>query len=357
MLINRIKASHILTQSSAKNCDEIHPAGGNEKEKSSVYLCTMKAMNPLYPQYRQPDNARRRAPRQAYPGAPSPQPRYPAPEQYPLPARHPAADRHKRLGRITLAARSLERNPWLLFLIVTALFSIILLPIFLLGGTYLVYLLSGRVFPGVTAGPITGSDLTQAQLAQKLDETWNHQKTITLTDGVHAMPVTPLDVGLWIDPHATAARAAEIGRGANALNEILWIIRFGGLSVEPVVVFSPEAARAGLQRLAAQIDQPAQNAALRFENGQWVAIPGKNGSSINVDQTLQRIAANPSETIASGRLTLVIQPVAPQVNDLTPALERLRSALDQPFNLQAYDPITGEMIAIDIPREIGRAHV
>lgn len=304
-------------------------------------------MNPLYPQYRQPHNARRRVPGPAYP-----QPRHPAPGQYPAPGRHPAAVWHKRLDRITWTARSLERNPWPLFLAITALFSIILLPVFLLGGTYLIYLLSGRIFPGIAAGPITGSDLTQAEMAEKIDGMWNRQKTLSLTDGVHAMPVAPLDVGLWVDPQATAARVMEIGRGADALNEILWVLRFGGLSVEPVVVFNAEASRAGLQRLAAQIDQPAQNAALRFENSQWVAISGKNGSSINVDQTLQRIAANPGEIIASGRLTLVIQPVAPQVNDLTPALERLRSALDQPFNLQAYDPITDEMIAIDIPREI-----
>jgi lipoprotein-anchoring transpeptidase ErfK/SrfK len=248
--------------------------------------------------------------------------------------------------------RSLSRNPWLLFLAVTMFFSAILLPIFLLGGTYLVYLLSGRVFPGVTAGPITGGDLTQAEMAEKIDGMWNRQKTLSLTDGVHAMPVAPLDVGLWVDPQATSARAMEIGRGPGALNEIFWMLRFGGLSVEPVVVFSPEAARAGLQRLAAQIDQPAQNAALHFGNGQWVAVPGKNGSSINIDQTLQRIAADPGGILTGGRLTLVIQPVAPQVSDLTPALARLRGALDQPLNLQAYDPITDETIAIDVPREI-----
>ncbi len=314
-------------------------------------------MNYPTPNYPPPKNARAKHPGVPYPRPPYPRAQAPTarPNTNPAWNRQPGVPGYARgnpqRGYAPSLARS-ARSPWLLFLAIAGLLSLALLPVVVLGGTYTVYWLSGRVFPGVTAGPIAGGDLTQAELAQKLDDQWNHQKTLALSDGTHALPVSPMDVGLWVDPKATAARAFEMGRGAHALNEILWLFRFGSVSVDPVVVYNGDVARSGLQRLAAQIDQPAQNAALRFENGQWVAVPGQNGSSVNIEQTLQRIAAHPGEIVSSGLLPLAMQPVAPQVNDLTPALGRLSSALEQPFKLQAYDPVTDETLAIDVSRDV-----
>jgi LysM repeat protein len=290
----------------------------------------MKAMNYPYPRYQRPKNAdpRNPRPRAGYPSARVPQ---------------PAARRSNLLG-IPVNIHS----PWFLFLIVTALVSLALLPVFMLGGTYTIYMLSGHIFPGVTAGPVAAGDLPPAELAQALDMHWNRQRTLTLTDGKQTWQVTPVEVGLWVNPQATAARAFAVGRGSNAFGQLIWLIRFGKINVEPVIVYSPEAARAGLERLSAQINQPAQNATLRQENGQWVAVPGQNGSNMMIDETLRRIAANPSGVLTSGRLPLATQPVAPQISDLTPVLDRMRSALEKPLKMQAYDPISNEWQNIDI---------
>jgi lipoprotein-anchoring transpeptidase ErfK/SrfK len=232
------------------------------------------------------------------------------------------------------------------------LFSLALLPVFLIGGTYLIYMVSGRIFPGVHTGHISAGNQTQAELALALDTRWNHQKTLTLTDGKHAWPVTPVEVGLWVDSQATAERAFAVGRGSQVFGELAWLFRFGKIDIEPVIAYNPQAARPGLERLAAQINQPAQNATLREENGQWMAVPGQNGSSVNIDETLRRIATDPAKILTSGLLPVVTQPVAPQVNDLTPVLDRLRSALQQPLKLQAYDPVTNETIDIPVPQNV-----
>ena len=62
-------------------------------------------------------------------------------------------------------------------------------------------------------------------------------------------------------------------------------------------------------------------------------------------------AQQPEKVLASGSLQVVTQPVAPRVNDLTPVLSRLRSMLDRPLTLQAYDPITDERLEWSVPRE------
>jgi lipoprotein-anchoring transpeptidase ErfK/SrfK len=284
-----------------------------------VYPGTMKIMSPSYPRY-----------------APS----------RPAPYRRLAARR-----------RPSGWSFWLLFLALAGLVSILLLPISLLAGIFAFSTLTERVYPGVSAGWLPAGNLTRAELADKLDVEWNRQPRITLTDGAHTWPAAPADLGLWIDPQATAERAYAIGRGPNWLQEILWLARFREMPVEPVLAFDPNAARAGLQRLGAQINTPALNASLRFENGAWVSVPGQNGSTIDVETALRHLAENPRAVASSGFLPVPMLTVVPSVADLTPALERLRGALDNPLRLRAYDPILDETIEWSVPRETFAAWV
>jgi lipoprotein-anchoring transpeptidase ErfK/SrfK len=231
------------------------------------------------------------------------------------------------------------------------LFSLVLLPFLVFGGTYSYYMVTGRTFPGLTVEGLQAGGLTRAELARKLDTEWNRQQRLVLTDGVQSWPAAPIDVGIWIDAEETAERVYQFGRGSESIQQVLWLARFRQYEIDPLVRFNQEAARAGLERLAAQVDQPAQNAALRYEDGDWVAIPGQSGRTINIERTAAQIAVNPEIIFENGFVPVVMRPVAPQIIDLTPALEALRASLDNPLRLRAYDPVQDEMMEWNVPRE------
>jgi LysM repeat protein len=90
---------------------------------------------------------------------------------------------------------------------------------------------------------------------------------------------------------------------------------------------------------------------LKFQDGKWQAVPGQNGSTLDIDATLAQISANPSLVMTSGYVTLKMSPVAPQVTDLSPALDKLNGLLDNPLKLNVYDPISGQTIKSTIPPE------
>jgi lipoprotein-anchoring transpeptidase ErfK/SrfK len=235
--------------------------------------------------------------------------------------------------------------------ILLVVFILLLLPVGILAGAYAAFHASDLIFPGVQVGQTKTGGLERDQMANRLDMEWNRQSRIVLTDGINFWQVTPGDLGLWIDPQATTERAYEVGRGQNALQEIAWLVRFGAWKIDPVVVFDPNAAKVGLERFAAQVYEPAENASLLFENGAWVVTPSKTGVQLDIVETYRGIASNPQAIIAGGYAPVMFMAVPPQVADLTPIQETLQSQLEKPLRIQAYDPITDETIEWRVPRE------
>jgi LysM repeat protein len=231
------------------------------------------------------------------------------------------------------------------------LFSLILVPLLLFGVFYSYFMFTDRTFPGVTVGGMDAGSLTRAELENKLDTEWNRQQRIVMTDGEHSWPAAPVELGVWVDTKQTASQAHQFGRGEDAFQQVLWLLRFGEHAVDPVVRFDPNVAQAGLERLASRVNVPAQNAALRFENGEWVAVPGQKGKALNMELTLLQITPNPTKVLENGYLPVVMRAVQPEVSDLSPVLDRLRVSLDNPLTVRAYDPIIDEWIEWRVPRE------
>lgn len=287
----------------------------------------MSTIRPSYPSYQQ------RGRRLVYGPAPA---RYPYRWPYPVQVR-----------RVPL-----RRTPaWTLIPAAAANLALVILPALFMLAVYVMFVLSGRVLPGVRVGQIYAGGQTPEQLAQILAASWDGERTLLLTDGDRSWPVSSGEVGLGIDAQATAANAFEIGRGLGSLGDTLWVLRFGEINVDPVIAFDPLAAEAGLNRLAGEINQPARNAELRLENGQWSAIPGQNGSSLDIHETMRLIALDPAGVLERRYLPVVTRPVIPRINDLTPVIDRLRAAVQQPLVVQAYDPVTDEYIPVPIPPE------
>lgn len=255
-------------------------------------------------------------------------------------------------GQSRPAPRRPFRAQWLAFFMLTGLFVLLFLPVMLLAGVYGLHMVTGRILPTLQVGVTPVGGLTRAEAEEKLNAAWNSDKQLVVSDGQRVWKAAPIELGLWTDPQASIEQAYQVGRGPDGLRDVFFLLTGGDASLSPHVIFNLDVGRAGLERLASQVDLPAYNATLRFENGQWVALPGQNGLSLNIPATLEQVAAQPQAIIASGYLPLVTQGVAPRVTDASPLLGRLQSALDQPVRIVAYDPISDESITWTVPREV-----
>ncbi len=224
------------------------------------------------------------------------------------------------------------------------------IPAALVLGLLAVFEAAHLVLPGVfVAGQPVGSQ-SLAQLQSQLDTTWNVQATLTLSDGQRRWAARPMEYGLYLDPAATAAAAYAAGR-ANALEELSQILLRQPRSVEPVVVFNPARARAGLEQIAKELYRAPRDAQLQFAGGQWSATPGQPGQALNLAATLAQIQESPWRTLLSGQIQLLVTPLAPQVSDLTPLAGVYQTLANRPLKLRAYDPISDETSTWSLPPE------
>jgi lipoprotein-anchoring transpeptidase ErfK/SrfK len=201
--------------------------------------------------------------------------------------------------------------------------------------------------------PIGG--LSRSAAEKRLDTAWNGERRMTITTGQagsDSWTAGPVEMGLWANPAATVDRAYQLGRGPDGMREVGTLFAEGSITLAPTVVFSRPVSSDRLSLLAAEVNRPPVNATLRLENGRWVGVPAQYGTVLDIEATLERVAAQPETVLASGYFPLATSPVAPHIADPAPLLARLDAALSSPLKIQAYDPITDQTIEWQVPREI-----
>lgn len=220
----------------------------------------------------------------------------------------------------------------------------------LTGALYGYFTLFERILPGVRVGNISLSGMSVEAAAAKLEAEWTAANGIRLSDGARSWAVTAGELGFTLDARATAEAAYWSGRDASG-----WPAPFGMLRrPEPVVakvVFQSEVARARLVSAAALVNVPAVDAAVRFADGQWSAVPGKDGLALAVEETLAAWSADHAGALAGGVLRVETRAVAPAVRDATAQAEQLNAMLRMPLQISAFDPVTGETLDITVPTE------
>jgi lipoprotein-anchoring transpeptidase ErfK/SrfK len=227
----------------------------------------------------------------------------------------------------------------------------LLLPLTLLVGAFLYLQVFGLILPGVQVGDIPLGGLSRHQAARKIDQAWNKDRRLVISDGTQIWSMTPGDFGLLLDADSTVEQAYQFGRGPAASAEIRQLITGSTPHFAPAVSFSPEIAHLQLEHFALIVQTEPQEAALIYTGGQWQAVPGKNGARLDLARSLQHIQDNQVEIIAGGFLQLETTPVLPQIADLSGELQRLQALLNQPVTIQAYDPILNESVQWSIPPE------
>lgn len=243
-----------------------------------------------------------------------------------------------------------ETQPWWIYGL--AAVGLVLLCGWLLAGVYLYFRFAGPVAPGVRVGDTEVGGLSLEQAAAVIDNAWNRERTLVVSDGKNYWQAQPLEFGLWVNPQASAERAYAYGRGERRFSQLLGMLTGAEPDeVQPAVVFSPKIAAAQLANWGPLVDRPPEPASLQFIDGHWTAVPGAPGARFDAEATLKSIAENAELIARSGYLPLVTQPVPSPVEDLSAQIAALEEQLNRPLRIHGYDPIGDETLEWIVPRE------
>ncbi|MFW5772116.1 MAG: VanW family protein, partial [Phototrophicaceae bacterium] len=111
-----------------------------------------------------------------------------------------------------------------------------------------------------------------------------------------------------------------------------------GTSIAPVIHYDQNAAAERLLAVAAEIDQPARDASLTFDNGTVQTQPGQAGRQVDISATLEPLHELLMTLSAGTELPLVVNETLPLVWNAEAAASRINDALSAPLELVADGP-------------------
>jgi vancomycin resistance protein YoaR len=194
-----------------------------------------------------------------------------------------------------------------------------------------------RALPGVSAAGVSLTGMNREQIVEMLrhEVTYPNTGWVLLQDGEQAWSVRPAELGVSIDYQAMADQALSTGREGAMFG---WGDQIGawysGRSISPIVLFDRLVGSFYLSGLAAQIDQPMQEASLQVVGTGIESAPGQVGRRVEIPLTLDLLAV-PAAHLRDADVPLVIVETPPRILDASTEAETARRILTQPLTLTA----------------------
>jgi vancomycin resistance protein YoaR len=203
----------------------------------------------------------------------------------------------------------------------------------------------GRIFPGVTIAGVNVSGLSQDAAALKIQTQliFPINGRIVFRDGQTVWIETPANLGMTLDPKASAKLAYDFGRKGGLIQSINDELNAGqvGAILPPVILFDQRTAFTYLQNLATSINTPAREASLVINGQEVTSQSGQAGRKLDIESTLVYLNAQ-LQTFRDGEVPLVIQDQAPQVLDASAQADAARRLLSAPFTISIPDAHSGD---------------
>jgi vancomycin resistance protein YoaR len=201
-------------------------------------------------------------------------------------------------------------------------------------GTRLWY--AGRILPGVMIQGVDVGGLNPHEAAIKvvMKLTYPLAGKIVLRDSERMWVASPGELGLAVDPEATAQAAFRVGRSGFITTRIRDQIdaAYSGAEISPVLVYDQKAAFRYLESLARDIDHPAVDATLSLNGSDVVVTPGSPGRELDIPNSLALIGVQ-LQTFQDGALKLFIKETTPVILDASTEAELARKILSAPLVL------------------------
>lgn len=189
----------------------------------------------------------------------------------------------------------------------------------------------GRIFPNVYALGVSIGGLTVDEATAKIDAAFADSMSIALrVDGQTIAEVPPSVLGISIDSRSAAEAAKSVGLAG---------IPFG-YGVEPTIQISSRIAEDFMIAQAGALDAPPRNASYTLQNGVVVGVEGVAGRQLNIPQTVELLANDPTSVVHNRRLDVLVIPIEPDFPDPAPYLMTARALTQEAFQLVGYDPFT-----------------
>lgn len=191
-----------------------------------------------------------------------------------------------------------------------------------------------RIFPGVSISGLSLSGLKVNEATALITSTSNYPENgrITLTYGEQKWEVTPAQLGVFMDPVASAVAAYKTGR-KGSIDKVL-LERFnllrGGVEVQPAFIYNQKNTVDFLNMIAGQINQPLQEASLEISGTDVIVHNGQPGRVLDVAASLALIASQ-LELMHDAVIPLAVIETEPVILDAGAQGELARTILSQPF--------------------------
>lgn len=200
---------------------------------------------------------------------------------------------------------------------------------------------AGRIYPGVRVDGIDIGGMRPQQAEQQIagQVVFPQQGRILLRDiggpsGDKIWQASPAELGLYLDPSASAETAFKTGREGFIIERFrtqfyAWYL---GHNLAPNLIYDERAAYRYLANLAQEIDTPTVEATVSLKGTEVVVTPGQVGRSVDLPATLARVSTQLS-LLQDGVVDLVVTDQKPVIIDATAQAELARAILSQPLTL------------------------
>ncbi len=193
-----------------------------------------------------------------------------------------------------------------------------------------------RIYPGVSFSGISLSGLQLDEAATLISDTNNYPQSgrIILTFEDRQWVVTPAQLGVEMDSSASAVSALNAGR-EGSIDQIM-LDRFtllrGELEIQPSFTYNELDTVNYLNTIAAQINQPLQEAYIELSGTEVVVHDSQPGRALDVPASLKLIAES-IELMQDAVIPLTVVTTDPLVQDVSAQRALAETILSQPLRL------------------------
>jgi vancomycin resistance protein YoaR len=256
----------------------------------------------------------------------------PRPEAPPPPRR----ERPQRSERPPRRMRRRRRLPLLPLMLLVILGSLGYLALPYAGPA----LAGDRVMTGVTLQGQPVGGLAQPELRDQLQQRYGAFLAAPLTLSFEGRTWSPslADLGARLSLESAAADALAAGRRGDLrqrADELWSLYRAGGLDIAPRLSVDARTLQAYLSRVAAEVEQPPQDAALSIAAGKVIPTPARGGRQVLVDETAIDIL-HALQTLTPQTVVVRTRTLAPTLPDaqIAGAVADARTMLAAPLTLR-----------------------
>lgn len=214
---------------------------------------------------------------------------------------------------------------------------------------------TGRIYPGVRAGGVNIGGMDKSLAVAEIADGIRYPDTgqvLLFTETGGQWLFSPSQLGLYLDPEATAELALLPGREGSAFQRMAdqLAAAYGGQEVTPRFIFEKQAAKLQLEEIARQVDKPVVEPSITIQGTDITINPGQDGSVVDIEATVAFIQAQVAQ-LKDGAVPLVFKTLKPEIVDVNAQADIARAILSEPLTLTVPAGQTGEAGPWTIDRE------